>query len=77
MSTKLRPHVIGKHQPANPKAIVYTSVLMVGLPTFTRAEYDAMLDLSRNVAQDAIAELMSSKMLKACLLYTSPSPRDA
>ena len=65
MSTKLRPHVIGKHQPANPKAIVYTSVLMVGLPTSTKGEYDAMLDLSRNVAQDAIAELMSSKMLKA------------
>lgn len=65
MPKKQRAHVIGQHQPANPKAIVYTSVLMVGLPTFTKAEYDAMLDLSRNVAEDAIAELMSSKTLKA------------
>ena len=64
MSEKQRAHVIGKHQPANPKAIVYTSVMMVGLPTITRGQYDAMLDLSRNKAEDAIAELMSRKKLK-------------
>ena len=62
---KKQRFLIGLHQPAKPKAIVYTSVLMVGLPTITKGEYDAMLDLSRNVAQDAIAELMSSKKLKA------------
>ena len=65
MPKKQRAHVIGQHQPANPKAIVYTSVCMVGLPTFTRGEYDAMLDLSRNVAEKAIAELMAGKTLKA------------
>ena len=65
MPKKQRAHVIGQHQPAKPKAIVYTSVMMVGLPTFTRGQYDAMLDLSRNKAEDAIAELMSRKTLKA------------
>ena len=55
---------MGWRQPAKPEAIVYTSVSMIGLPTMTRSEYDAMLDLSRNVAEEAIAKLMTSKKLK-------------
>ena len=39
--------------------------------------YASFSELSRKTADPRITELLSYMMLEACLLYTSPSPRDS
>lgn len=59
-----RSHVIGKNQPANPKAIVYMSCMMIGVHNPMPTDmYEAMLEVSRELLERTVSKLIKNKKL--------------